>query len=133
MYVTHGSGSTVAITEDTAARVALLRTLELGAPANEVRAHKVVFAPDGQVFASAHANGTVRLWHVADWTVLHTLHGRWPLAFSPDSQTVALPGAANTLELHRVRDAVTSATLHVDIAVWRDVAFSPDGQTLLLS
>ncbi len=66
MHGTHSSGSAVAITEDTAARVALLRTLELGTPTNEVRAHNVVFAPDGQVFASAHTNGTVQLRRVAD-------------------------------------------------------------------
>ena len=70
MHGTHSSGSAVAITEDTAARVALLRTLELGTPANEVRAHNVVFAPDGQTLAVT-LREHVQLWRVADGQRLH--------------------------------------------------------------
>jgi WD40 repeat protein len=91
------------------------------------------------MLASGAWDKTVRLWRVADGTLLHTLTRHSDdvrsVAWSPDGQTLA-SGSGGLLErdtsikLWRVADGTLLHTLdgHTD---WvHSVAFSPDGRLL---
>ena len=50
----------------------------------------IAVSPDGQLLASGGLDGGLRLWQVADGTLLNTLAGQpgliWSTAFSPDGK-----------------------------------------------
>jgi WD40 repeat protein len=88
---------------------ALLRTLILPLPLQAPDGediYAIAFSPDGRLLATSHVYGTVRLWHVSDGSLVHTLTaagnkigallhpidpgGRvWAAALSPDSHFIA--------------------------------------------
>ena len=110
----------------------------------------LAFSPDGAMLASGACaepyteawpagqckRGEMRLWRVADGTLLRTLSGHTggilSLAFSPDGRLLASGSSDRTLRLWRVSDGALLRTLEQEYAV-RDVAFSPDGRTLALA
>jgi RNA polymerase sigma factor (sigma-70 family) len=72
----------------------------------------VTFSADGKVLASAHQDGTVRLWESATGKALRTLrgHGRQAtsVAFSPDGKSLASASLDHTI---RVWDPATGKLL----------------------
>ncbi len=96
----------------------------------------VSFSPHGDLLASGLADGTVRLWSVADERLLRTFKGHtgwvWSVAFSPDGDLLATGSADKTVCLWRVADGTLLRTLNEhEGPVW-SVDFSPDS-TLLAS
>jgi len=93
----------------------------------------VAFSPDGQTLVSGSWK-TVRLWRVADGTLLRTLEGHtdWvrSVAFSPDGRLLASGSIDGTVRLWRVSDGALLRTLEGHTDWVESVAFSPDGQTL---
>ena len=94
----------------------------------------VTFSPDGMLLASAHEDGSIRLWDVmtgAERRVLrgHRGHVR-SVAWSPDGASLASGAADHTL---RLWDVTTGAERRVfqghSDSVW-SVAWSPDGASL---
>ncbi len=83
-------------------RWSLLHTLE----GHANRVNSVAFSPDGQVLASGSGDGTIRLWHVADGSILISLVGytNWVncIAFSPDGIILASGSGDGTIRLWRV-------------------------------
>ncbi len=97
--------------------------------------YSVEFAPDGQSFATAGADGAVQIRRL-DGTLLATLPHPKPASravFSPDGRLLASCCTFDdpTVRIWDVstREVVRNLVGHSDRI--RDVAFSPDGQTLI--
>ncbi len=104
----------------------------LAAGAGKVRG--VAFTPDGLTLLSAHEDGSVRLWDVANGLLLMDLgahrEGVRGLDVSPGGRYLATRGAENTA---RVWDLRTFERLHAITdpnTVIECVAFSPDSRLL---
>lgn len=104
----------------------------------------LAFSPNGRFLAASSSAG-VRVWQVTVAALLYTLPGEGPgpvtLAFSPDGRTLLAAGrtmarlygvdsGALVRELGSIGDSPTGAYPWGQISA--QVAFSPDGQTLLL-
>jgi WD40 repeat protein/serine/threonine protein kinase len=102
--------------------------------AHEGRAMCVAFHPDGQSFASAGLDGTIKIWDATTFQPVATLHGHKGgvhcLAFRPDGKRLASAGVDAAI---RVWDTTT----HQEVFAFRGhtdaiyaVAYSPDGRWL---
>jgi len=92
----------------------------------------VNFSPDGQLIATASADGTVKLWN-REGQELTTLIGHKGIvasvAFSPDSQTIATASFDKTVKLWN-RKGQELKTLIGHKGWVYSVSFSSDGQTI---
>ncbi len=93
----------------------------------------VAFAPDGGTFASASLDGTVRVWHAGDRSLMQVLaHDLAVLhvAFAPDGKTLAAALRGRKVQLWRVDDWTKLATIAGHTGAVNMVDWSPDGQTI---
>jgi WD40 repeat protein len=99
--------------------------------------NSVAFAPDGQMFASASDDKTIKLWNPLTGQEIRTLQGHanwvWTIAFSPDGKILASAGADKTIKLWDVATGEQIRTLQGHIDGVTCIAFSPDGKQLASS
>jgi WD40 repeat protein len=98
----------------------------------------VMFSPDGQLLATGGRDGTGKLWHVPDMTLLRTLNGGvgyrpriFGVAFTRDGSMVALGGQGGIV-LYRVADGELVREF-VGANSTRTLTISPDNQFLVSS
>ena len=94
----------------------------------------VAWSHSGDLVASGHDDGAIRLWDAVSGKAIRTLNGHLgpvqSVAFSPDGTTLASGAEDRTV---RLWDVATARSLHSfqEHTDWvRSVAFSPDGTTL---
>jgi len=94
----------------------------------------VVFSPDGRLLASGSVDCTIKLWRVADGSLVRTLTGHTDfvtsVVFSPDGRLLASGSGDKTIKLWRVADGSLVRTLTGHTVPVNSVSFSPDGRLL---
>jgi WD40 repeat protein len=97
--------------------------------------HGVAVSPTGDLFASAGADGTVKLWRAANGALQQTLTGHTSdvnsVAFSPNGRLLASADAEGFIRVWQVQDGRLANTFtHGELILVLSVAFSPDGSLL---
>ncbi|MGQ9656552.1 MAG: hypothetical protein ACUVV1_01470, partial [Fimbriimonadales bacterium] len=113
----------------------LVRAIQTG---HTDRIRSIAYAPNGQFLASGSWDGTVKVWRVADGSLVHTLlgHERYvsSVAFSPDGQfliSARLLGYIphpTEIKLWRVSDGALLQNYDMEVGSGiLSIQFSPDG------
>ncbi len=94
----------------------------------------VAWSPSGDLVASGHDDGSVRLWDAVSGQAIRTMVGHservWSVAFSPDGLSFASASADGTLRLWDVASGRSLRAFEGHTNIVRSVAFSPDGISL---
>ncbi|TWU11771.1 WD domain, G-beta repeat [Symmachiella macrocystis] len=106
-----------------------------GKPVGLSAVKSVRFNPEGSRLAVGSGDGVVRVWDVAQRTILHTIaaHDNWAfdLNFSPDGKILVSGGGDDLIKLWDAetgKQRTETARQEDDI---HGVAFSPDGQSII--
>lgn len=98
------------------------------------RLYDITFAPDDELLASAHEDGTVRLWDSHTLQLVRTLTGHtqrvWNVDFSPDGTLVASASTDKTVRIWETAGGKLLSLLRGHESGVRNAAFSPNGDLL---
>ncbi len=93
--------------------------------------HSVVVSPDGNTIISGGRDNTIKVWDLADGTLLRTLTGHThnvrSVAISPAGKTIVSGSRDKTVKAWRLSDGKLLETLTDHTDGVHSVAVSPDG------
>ncbi len=99
------------------------------------RLTRAVQSPDGSLLAGTTTNGTAWLWDLDNFAVVRRIQAGdnilWGAAFSPDSRQVALASSDEFVTMWDIATGARQATLTGHIRGATDLAYLPDGVTLV--
>jgi WD40 repeat protein len=124
-----GGPSPVIAATDAPIRAELHRRIPLGA----APARQLAFSPDGSLLAASSADGSIRLWRVAERgppRILVHEGGATSLAFSGDGRLLASGGYDGQVRLWRVADGRPMRALSGARGTIWSVDVSPDGERI---
>ena len=94
----------------------------------------LALGPDGRQLASAGADGSIKIWELAEGRLIRSMtgHTNWifGLAFHPNGTRIASAGADGTVRLWEAAGGREILTLRGHHDRVHGVAFSPDGTRL---
>jgi WD40 repeat protein len=94
----------------------------------------VAWSPSGDLVASGHDDGSVRMWDAVSGQAIRTMCDHSgsirSVAFSPDGKTLASGAEDSTVRLWDVATGTSLRAFEGHTNYVRSVAFSPDGKTL---
>jgi WD40 repeat protein len=94
----------------------------------------LAYSPDGRNFATAGADGAVRLWDATTGLEARALRGLGgelnSVVYSPDGRTLACGGSGQTVKIWDVASGQEIRTLRGHTHKVQSVAYSPDGRTI---
>lgn len=95
------------------------------------------FSPNGELMASGHNDGRIRIWQVSDGGLVRTIESEtpgavWSVAFSPDNEQIAsaITNENGLIYIRQVSDGSLIRTISGHESRVRDVVYSPDGRFL---
>ncbi|MGI2909362.1 protein kinase domain-containing protein [Tolypothrix sp. VBCCA 56010] len=95
----------------------------------------IAISRDNSTLVSGSHDKTIKIWNLADGTLIRTLtgHSNWvcSVAISPDGQTLVSASADKTIKIWNLADGTLIRTLTGHSTWVCSVAISPDGQTLV--
>jgi WD40 repeat protein len=126
-----GTFSSPDIASYVAAELVPLHTMETGPEAVTATA----FSPDGQLLATANADGAIQVWQIVDGSLLYTLSGHAgsvsSLAISPDGSQLSSGGADSMVRVWNLQDGGLIDDYRTTFAGRvLNLAYSPDGSVL---
>ena len=97
----------------------------------------VAFSPDGELLASADANGMVNVWRVRDGALLYSLeaHARavTDVTFSPDGRNLVSGGKDGFVKLWLAKSGAFIQNIVEDPGLVKSMIYSPNGEMLAVS
>jgi WD40 repeat protein/serine/threonine protein kinase len=116
--------------------------LASGAKRSELTGHDssvgfggVTFSPSGRLLATAHGDGSIRIWDLRTEQIVQKLQGHRGLVFaakfSPDAMQLANGGIDGTVRLWQLGDHPTGEIVGRHTGPVYSVAFSPNGKRLV--
>jgi WD40 repeat protein len=103
-------------------------------PSSTSPCNTVALSPDGQLVASGHDDGAIRLWDTQTATEIRACQGHQgavlSVAFSPDGATLASGADDKSVRLWDTQTATEIRACQGHQGAVQSVAFSPDGATL---
>jgi WD40 repeat protein len=111
-------------------------------PRSKLRGHSasviaMAYSLDGQMLASACADGTLNLWRTTpEYSIVHRIQSptsMGSICFSPDGTILATEHSNGEVRVRNVASPQESSVVSCRPDVPRGIAFSPDGRTLAIS
>ena len=109
------------------------------ADAHQTAISALALTPDGSLAVTASRDSTLKIWNLADRTLVRTLVGHHGLAYgvavTPDGQRIVSGGRDSTVRVWKIADGALERTIRLSARVWAVAAPAPPagGEQLIVA